>query len=150
MKGKTELLPIGEVARRSGIAVSAVRYYADIGLVPAERTSGNVRVFRRHALRRISLIRVATGFGIPLSEVAEVLSTLPDYRAPSTRDWQRISRRWHAHLEARKNAITDMQEKLTGCIGCGCLSMTKCALFNPADILADDGSTGALLLADLG
>ncbi|TDZ80024.1 Redox-sensitive transcriptional activator SoxR [Mycobacteroides salmoniphilum] len=150
MKDKAELLAIGEVARRSGIAVSAVRYYADIGLIPAERTSGNARVFRRHALRRISLIRVATGFGIPLSEIADVLSSLPDDRAPSTRDWQRISRQWHSHLEERKNAIADMQEKLTGCIGCGCLSMTKCTLFNPADVLAEDGSTGALLLADPG
>lgn len=147
MKDKTELLSIGEVARRSGLAVSAVRYYADIGLIPAERTSGNARVFRRHTLRRISLIRVATGFGIPLAEVAEVLSELPGDRAPNTRDWQRISRNWHDHLEARKNAIALMQERLTGCIGCGCLSMTKCALFNPGDQLGDDGSTGARLLA---
>lgn len=137
-----ELLAIGEVSRRTGAAVSAIRYYESLGLVTAHRTAGGTRRFPRHTIRRISIIQLATRFGIPLVEVAEVFSALPAERPPTRRDWMRISRAWHERLEERKQAIDRMQRELAGCIGCGCLSLQACTLFNPGDRLGEDG-TGA-------
>jgi MerR family redox-sensitive transcriptional activator SoxR len=134
-----ELLSIGEMARRSGMAVSAIRYYESQGLLPAQRTSGNTRRFPRHTLRRLALIQVASRYGVTLSEVAEIFTALPQDRAPTKRDWQRISRHWCQQLEQRKHALTRMQEELTGCIGCGCLSLQTCVLLNPQDRLFTQG-----------
>lgn len=139
MKAPTDLLTIGEVALRAGIATSAVRFYEDRGLITSERTEGNQRRYRRHVLRRISVILAAKRMGIPLSEVAEVLASLPDERMPTKRDWQRISRRWAGLLEARRRAIEELEREITGCIGCGCLSLQRCRLLNPEDELGEQG-----------
>jgi MerR family redox-sensitive transcriptional activator SoxR len=130
-----ELLSIGEVSARTGVAVSAVRYYETLGLVPAVRTAGNMRKFPRHAIRRVTLIQLAVRFGIPLSEVGEVFASLPEGRTPNKKDWAKISTAWNERLEDRKQAIARLQQELTGCIGCGCLSLQTCNLLNPADEL---------------
>ncbi|WP_280452305.1 redox-sensitive transcriptional activator SoxR [Nocardia cyriacigeorgica] len=135
----TDLLTVGEVAQRAGIATSAVRFYEDQGLITSIRTSGNQRRFRRHVLRRLSLILVAKRLGIPLTEVAEVFAALPEDRMPSKRDWQRISRRWRSHLAARRRELEALERELTGCIGCGCLSLQTCWVLNPGDSLSDEG-----------
>ncbi|MDI9913934.1 redox-sensitive transcriptional activator SoxR [Rhodococcus sp. IEGM 1379] len=134
-----ELLSIGEVSARTGAAVSAVRYYESLGLIPAERTVGNMRKFPRHAIRRVSLIQLAVRFGVPLAEVAEVFASLPEGRTPNKKDWSKISEEWNQRLEDRKQAIARLQEQLTGCIGCGCLSLKTCNLLNPGDELGRDG-----------
>lgn len=134
-----ELLSIGEVSARTGVAVSAVRYYETLGLVPAVRTAGNMRKFPRHAIRRVTLIQLAVRFGIPLSEVGEVFASLPQGRTPNKKDWAKISTAWNQRLEDRKQAIARLQEELTGCIGCGCLSLQTCNLLNPGDELGLGG-----------
>ena len=134
-----ELLSIGEVSARTGVAVSAVRYYETLGLVPAVRTAGNMRKFPRHAIRRVTLIQLAVRFGIPLSEVGEVFASLPEGRTPNKKDWAKISTAWNERLEDRKQAIARLQQELTGCIGCGCLSLQTCNLLNPADELGLGG-----------
>lgn len=128
-------LSIGEVVRRTGVAASALHYYEQLGLIAARRTSGNQRRYHRHMLRRISLILVAKRLGIGLADVQEAFSTLPMDTMPTIRQWQRVSRRWHTRLEARKSEIEQLQRELTGCIGCGCLSMNACRLLNPEDEL---------------
>lgn len=134
-----DMLTVGEVAHRSGIATSAVRFYEDQGLISSVRTAGNQRRYPRHVLRRISIILAARRFGITLAEVAEVFEGLPDNRMPSKRDWTRISRRWHAQLEARRREIEKLEDELTGCIGCGCLSLATCRIVNPEDELSELG-----------
>jgi MerR family redox-sensitive transcriptional activator SoxR len=134
-----ELLTIGEMSRRTGVAVSALRYYEDLGLIASARTSGNQRRYRRHMLRRVSLISVAKRLGIALSDVQHVFADLPLDEAPSHEAWQRASRRWKRQLEERRRALERLETELTGCIGCGCLSMKACALLNPDDALAAMG-----------
>jgi MerR family redox-sensitive transcriptional activator SoxR len=134
-----DALSIGEVVRRTGVAASALHYYEQMGLIATHRTSGNQRRYPRHMLRRISLILVAKRLGIGLADVREVFATLPMETVPTVRDWQRVSRRWHTQLEARKREIEQLERELTGCIGCGCLSMTACQLLNPDDELAAQG-----------
>lgn len=142
----TDLLTIGELARRAGVATSAVRFYEDQGLITSVRTSGNQRRYPRHVLRRLSLVLFAKRLGIPLAEVAEVFATLPEDHMPSKRDWDRISRRWRDHLEARRREIEQLQRELTDCIGCGCLSLRRCYVLNPADALAARGAGPQRLL----
>lgn len=134
------LLTIGEMSRRTGIAASALRFYERLGLIASARTAGNQRRYPRHMLRRVSLIAVAKRLGIPLTDVQEAFTELPLDRMPSQEDWQRASQRWKRTLEERRRAIERLEQELTGCIGCGCLSMDACALLNPEDSL---GSTGA-------
>ncbi len=141
-----DLLPVGEVARRTGVAVSALHYYEELGLIASQRTSGNQRRYPRHMLRRISLIVVAKRLGIGLADVGEVFTSLPMDTIPTVRDWRRLSRQWHAQLEAKKVEIDRLQRELTGCIGCGCLSMKACYLLNPDDALSEEG-TGAVRIA---
>ncbi|MGW6461502.1 redox-sensitive transcriptional activator SoxR [Streptomyces sp. NPDC055078] len=140
VKTPRDLLTVGEVASRAGIATSAVRFYEDQGLITSERTEGNQRRYRRHVLRRISLILVAKRMGVPLAELVELFASLPDDRMPAKRDWQRISQRWADQLEARKRAIEELQREITGCIGCGCLSLQRCRVLNPEDELSRQGS----------
>lgn len=135
-----ELLTIGEMSRRTGVAVSALRYYESLELIAAVRTSGNQRRFPRHMLRRVSLITVAKNLGVPLSDVQATFSSVPLDRTPSHEDWQRASRAWKRQLEERRRGIERLELELTGCIGCGCLSMKACALLNPDDALAATGS----------
>jgi MerR family redox-sensitive transcriptional activator SoxR len=132
-------LTIGEVVHRTGVPASALHFYERKGLILSKRTATNQRVFARHMLRRISLIVVAKRLDIPLSDVAEVFAGLPADRAPTHRDWQRVSRRWKKQLEQRRRIIERLEQELTGCIGCGCLSMKACLLLNPDDTLRDRG-----------
>ncbi|GAA3227424.1 redox-sensitive transcriptional activator SoxR [Dactylosporangium siamense] len=134
-----DLLTVGEVAARTGVAPSALRFYEAEGLITAERNGGNQRMYRRHMLRRISLILAARRLGIPLAEVAVVFGTLPADRAPSHRDWVRVSRVWKSELEDRRRYIMNLERQLIACIGCGCLSMRSCDLLNPADELGTRG-----------
>ncbi|WP_371743663.1 redox-sensitive transcriptional activator SoxR [Plantibacter sp. MCCC 1A11337] len=137
-----ELLSVGEMSRRTGVAVSALHYYERLGLIGSERTTGNQRRYPRHMLRRVALISVAKRLGIPLEDVAEAFADVPLSSTPSHEDWQRASRRWQKVLEQRRRGIEQLERELTGCIGCGCLSMKACTLLNPDDELGDTG-TGA-------
>lgn len=144
----TDLLTVGEVARRAGIATSAVRFYEEKGLISSVRTSGNQRRYPRYVLRRIGIIGAARRFGIPLSEVAEVFESLPEDRMPGKSDWRRISKCWHERLEARRRELDRLERELVGCIGCGCLSLSTCRVLNPADELAAEGPGARRLQAD--
>lgn len=135
-----ELLTIGEMGRRTGVAVSALRYYEDLDLIASVRTSGNQRRYPRHMLRRVSLISIAKRLGIPLSNVHGAFADVPMDTTPSHADWQRASRRWKTQLEERRRTIERLEHELTGCIGCGCLSLKACALLNPDDALAATGA----------
>ena len=134
-----DLLTIGEMSRRTGVAPSALRYYEDFGLLASVRTAGNQRRYPRHMLRRVSLVAVAKRLGIPLSDVKEAFADVPMESTPSHADWQRASRRWKKRLEERRRAIERLENELTGCIGCGCLSLKACSLLNPDDALARTG-----------
>jgi MerR family redox-sensitive transcriptional activator SoxR len=135
----TDLLPVGEVARRTGVAVSALHYYEQLGLIASTRTASNHRRYPRFMIRRISLILVAKRLGIALADVTEVLATLPMDGLPTSRDWHHVSKRWQSQLDAKRREIERLQRELTGCIGCGCLSMKSCRLLNPNDTLAETG-----------
>ncbi|WP_129662791.1 redox-sensitive transcriptional activator SoxR [Phytoactinopolyspora endophytica] len=132
-------LTIGEVIRRTGVSASALHFYERKGLIYADRNACDQRIFARHMLRRISLIIVAKRLGVPLSDVAKVFATLPADRSPTHADWQRVSRVWKKQLEDRRRAIENLEHELTGCIGCGCLSMKACLLLNPDDALQGHG-----------
>ena len=139
------VLGVGEVARRSGVAVSTVHFYQAKGLIAGWRSSGNQRRFPRGVLRRIAFIRVAQRAGVPLSEIRTVLSSLPHGRAPSQSDWRQLSSQWRAEVEERIRRLTQLRDRFDDCIGCGCLSLKVCPLRNPDDRLAREG-TGPRLL----
>ena len=132
-------LTIGQVAQRSGVPHTALRFYEDRGLISAERTSGNQRRYPRSVLRRIAFIRAAQRVGLTLEQIGEALSTLPRDHAPTKADWARLSRSWQDELDARIDALRRLRDQLTGCVGCGCLSMRTCALNNPDDKIATLG-----------
>lgn len=134
-----ELLAIGEVARRSGVTVPTVRYYEDRGLISSVRTSGNQRRFPRHVLRRIAFVSAAQRVGLTLEEIGAALATLPADRAPTRREWTRLSSVWQQRIARRISELQALQDTLDGCIGCGCLSLRRCALYNPSDEAADEG-----------
>ena len=141
-------LTVGEVAARSGVAVSALHFYERRGLISSRRTSGNQRRYRRDVLRRVSFIRVSQRVGIPLARIADALATLPEDRAPNVRDWERLSRAWRTDLDARIEQLQRLRDDLTDCIGCGCLSLSRCVLANPQDALGQDGPGPRRLLVD--
>ena len=130
---RNDLLPIGELARRTGLAVSAIRYYEDKGLVQALRTSGNQRRFLRSDIRRLSFILIAQKLGLGLVQIEEELAKLPQGRTPTVSDWQRISRSLRTEIDARIQLLNRTRTKLDECIGCGCLSLQRCALYNRDD-----------------
>ncbi|WP_369259415.1 redox-sensitive transcriptional activator SoxR [Geodermatophilus amargosae] len=134
-----ELLPIGEVAARSGLAPSALRHYEAEGLIAATRTPGNARRFPRSVLRRLAFVRAAQNVGLSLPEIREALATLPDGRTPSASDWTRLSAGWRDRLDAQIAALEQLRDGLSSCIGCGCLSLTACALSNPGDVAGAEG-----------
>ncbi len=134
------MLSVGELAARGGVAVSALHYYESRGLIHAHRSSGNQRRYARAALRRVAFIRAAQQLGIGLAEIAEVLAALPEQRTPTKADWTRLSSRWREQLDARIAALVALRDRLDGCIGCGCLSLKACALYNPGDACAQAGS----------
>ncbi|MGH3697730.1 MAG: redox-sensitive transcriptional activator SoxR [Pseudonocardiaceae bacterium] len=139
-------LTVGELSSRSGVAVSALHFYERQGLISSRRTSGNQRRYKREVLRRVALIRIAQRVGIPLADVAAVLALLPDGRTPTRRDWQRISQSWKAELEARIHHLQQLRDDFTDCVGCGCLSIDRCQLANPADRLGQQGAGPRRLL----
>ncbi|MEZ9392655.1 redox-sensitive transcriptional activator SoxR [Vibrio cyclitrophicus] len=132
-------LTIGQLAERSGVAPSALRFYETKGLIASIRTNGNQRRYQSAMLRRIALIQVAQSIGFTLEEITEELSTLPMNQTATKRDWERVAKKWQGQLDSKMAQIKSLQENLTGCIGCGCLSMQKCHLLNPEDILHDQG-----------
>ena len=141
-----ELLAIGDVAERSGLAASAIRYYERIGLIHAERTYGNQRRYRRDVLRRIAFVRIAQRVGLSLDEIVESLAELPVDRAPTSHDWQRMTRGWRDRIDERIGILEALRGGLTSCIGCGCLSLKTCALANPGDDAARLGTGPQYLL----
>ncbi len=126
-------LPIGEVARRSGLAVSALRFYEANGLITSKRTDGGQRRYRRDVLRRLSVIQAAQQVGFSLAGIVDMLAGLPDDQRVSPREWQQLASAWRPQLEERIRTLQQLRDQLDSCIGCGCLSMDKCALANPAD-----------------
>jgi len=145
----TDLLTVGEISRRSGFAESAVRYYERLGLLAASRTSGGQRRFERSMLRRLAFIRAARNVGLSLAEVAEALESLPAGRAPTRADWTRLSRGWRQRLDDQIGALTALRDGLDSCIGCGCLSLQRCAISNPGDAARAGGPGAAYLPAGL-
>ncbi|WP_017974203.1 redox-sensitive transcriptional activator SoxR [Actinopolyspora halophila] len=138
-------LTIGEVAERSGFATTALRFYEDRGLISSTRTSGNQRRYERGVLRRLAFIRAAQRVGLSLEDIADALSTLPENHAPSKADWARLSEHWRDELDARIDGLRRLRDRLTGCIGCGCLSLNTCSLYNPDDRMAREGPAAPLL-----
>lgn len=134
-----ELLPIGEVAARAGVSVATLRYYESLGLVTSTRNAGNQRRYPRHVLRRLAFIAAAQHVGLPLTRIGEALATLPAGRAPTRRDWTRLSGPWRHLVDTRIAELQNLRDSLDGCIGCGCLSLQRCALFNPADEATAEG-----------
>ena len=129
----SDLLTIGETARRAGLATSALRFYEAEGLIESERTEGNQRRYRRSELRRIALIKAAQTFGLSLTQIREALSSLPEGRVPSRKDWERLSRSWRGLLDERIESLQRLRDEVSSCIGCGCLSLESCGLYNQGD-----------------
>ncbi len=142
------LLTIGDLARRTGLSVSAIRFYEARELVDAIRTSGNQRRFLRSDIRRLSFAVVAQRLGLSLGEIRAELATLPLGRAPTQQDWSAISKRIRGRLDERIAMLERLRVRLDGCIGCGCLSMERCALYNPGDEAAALGPGPRLLLSE--
>ena len=132
-------LTVGQLAARSGVSTSALRFYEEQGLISSRRTSGNQRRYPRATLRRVAFIRASQRVGIPLSRIAGALGTLPANRTPTVADWARLSAEWRADLDDRISQLQHLRDRLTGCIGCGCLSLRACQLVNPGDALGSDG-----------
>ena len=145
---KRDLLTVGEVAERAGVSVPTLRFYESKGLVHSTRTAGNQRRYARHTLRRLAFVRAAQRFGLSLAEVGEALDTLPSDRPPTARDWTRLSRRWHDALQSRIDALVELRDTTSGCIGCGCLSLDRCDLHNPDDQVASEGNGPRRVLRD--
>ncbi len=138
-------ISIGRLSERSGVAPSALRFYEQRGLIHSERTPGNQRIYAQATLRRIGFIRGAQAVGLTLDEIAEALATLPANRNPTKADWSRLSRSWRARLDEQIVRIERLRDRLDGCIGCGCLSLKTCALYNPDDAVAARSSGPVLL-----
>jgi MerR family transcriptional regulator, redox-sensitive transcriptional activator SoxR len=132
-------LTVGQVAQRSGVSVSALHFYETEGLIESRRTGGNQRRYPREVLRRVAFIRASQGVGISLRRIREALDRLPDGRTPSRRDWERLSAAWRDDLDDRIERLQYLRDRLTGCIGCGCLSLGLCKLINPGDVLGEQG-----------
>jgi MerR family redox-sensitive transcriptional activator SoxR len=143
-------LTIGELARRSGVAQSALRFYEHRGLIRARRTDGNQRRYERAMLRRIAFVQAGKAAGIPLRRIHAALQTLPESRIPTRRDWERLSKRWREDLDARIATLEALRGRLDTCIGCGCLSIDKCELLNPDDEAAALGAGAHYLEQDRG
>jgi len=139
-------LTVGELAARSGVAVSALHFYEAEGLISARRTAGNQRRYPRHTLRRVAFIRASQRVGIPLRTIREALDRLPGNRTPTRADWARLSAAWREDLDDRIGQLERLRDRLTGCIGCGCLSIDQCGLTNPDDVLGQEGPGARKLL----
>ena len=135
----TSELTVGQLAARSGVAVSALRFYEEQGLIASRRTAGNQRRYPRAALRRVAFIRASQRVGIPLGRIKNALDGLPANRTPNHGDWTRLSQQWRADLDDRIAQLQRLRDRLAGCIGCGCLSLTACQLVNPGDARGREG-----------
>ena len=142
------MLTIGQVSLRSGVAPSALRFYEAEGLIASQRSAGNQRRYPRAVLRRVAVIQAGRAAGIPLASIGAALSLLPADRPPSKRDWARLSRVWRRDVEERIALLERMRDDLASCIGCGCLSLRSCRLFNPVDRAAAAGPGARYLLGD--
>jgi MerR family redox-sensitive transcriptional activator SoxR len=142
-------LSVGEVAKRSGIAISALHFYEMQGLIKSQRNVGNHRRYPRHVLRRVAVIKVAQRAGVSLASVREAFASLPNGRTPNAKDWSRLSSHWKNELDSRIAELIKLRDRLASCIGCGCLSLKTCQLRNPGDKLAAEG-VGARLLESSG
>lgn len=145
---RTAEMTVGEVAARSGIAVSAIHFYESKGLIASRRNAGNQRRYGREVLRRVAVIKVAQRLGVPLASIAEALDGLPEGRTPNARDWAALSKRWKQDLDERIKKLTQLRDELDDCIGCGCLSLERCKLRNPLDSLSEKGAGPRLLDPD--
>jgi MerR family redox-sensitive transcriptional activator SoxR len=143
-----DVLSIGEVAERTGVTISAIRFYETQGLISATRSDGGQRRFPREVLRRIAFIRIAQQIGLSLNEIVDALTTLPGERTPTVADWARLSRAWRSTLDARIELLELVRDELTSCIGCGCLSLHTCRLYNPDDRARVLGQGPRYLLGD--
>jgi MerR family transcriptional regulator, redox-sensitive transcriptional activator SoxR len=139
-------LTIGQLSTRSGVSQSALRFYERKGLIAADRSSGNQRRYPSVTLRRVALVQAGKAAGIPLERIRAALDTLPAGRTPTKRDWERLSHSWREELDERIATLEGIRGRLTGCIGCGCLSLRRCALLNPADEAAQRGPGAHYLL----
>jgi MerR family transcriptional regulator, redox-sensitive transcriptional activator SoxR len=144
----TKELTVGQVAERAGVAVSALHFYERQGLIHSRRTTGNQRRYRRDTLRRVSFIRISQRVGIPLARIRDALDQLPENRTPTRSDWAAVSAQWRDELDARITQLVRLRDDLTGCIGCGCLSLDTCVLSNPDDELASTGPGPRRLMVD--
>ncbi|MFF8879032.1 redox-sensitive transcriptional activator SoxR [Streptomyces flaveolus] len=144
---KIHELTVGQLAARSGAAVSALHFYESKGLISSRRTSGNQRRFSRDALRRVAFVRAAQRVGIPLATIREALAELPEGRTPTADDWARLSVAWRSELDERIKQLNRLRDHLTDCIGCGCLSLDTCVLSNPDDVFGES-RTGSRLLVE--
>jgi MerR family redox-sensitive transcriptional activator SoxR len=138
-QGSPVELTVGQVAQRSGVAVSTLHFYEAQGLIASRRTAGNQRRYPREVLRRVAFIRVSQGVGIALRRIKAALDQLPDGRTPSRTDWERLSQAWRDDLDDQISRLQRLRDNLSGCIGCGCLSLNLCKLMNPDDILGRQG-----------
>ena len=144
----TTELTVGDVAARSGVAVSTLHFYESKGLIKSWRNQGNQRRYPREVLRRVAIIKVAQRTGIPLASIRKTLAGLPDRRTPTAEDWKKLSAEWRSDLNDRINRLIRLRDQLDGCIGCGCLSLGICPLRNPWDKLAEEGPGPRLLDPD--
>jgi MerR family transcriptional regulator, redox-sensitive transcriptional activator SoxR len=143
-----EWLSIGRLSERTGVAVSALRYYEKEGLLRADRTDGGQRIYPREVIRRVSFVRIAQQVGLSLDEIREALEALPFDRTPTKRDWARLSSAWRSRLDSQIDSLVRLRDNLTSCIGCGCLSLGACALYNPHDAAASLGTGPRYLVSD--
>jgi MerR family transcriptional regulator, redox-sensitive transcriptional activator SoxR len=134
-----ELLTIGALSDRTGVAPSALRFYEAEGLIHSTRSDGGQRRYTRETIRRVSFIRIAKEVGLSLDEVASALASLPDHRTPNRRDWEQLSTKWRPRIDHQIGVLERLRDRLTGCIGCGCLSLQACRLLNPGDEAATRG-----------
>lgn len=142
------VISIGELAKRSGVATSAIRFYEEQGLISSTRTGGGQRQYRRETLRRVGFIRAAQAVGLNLAEIRSALEALPGKRTPTKQDWERLSRAWQPLLQERIDGLIALRDQLASCVGCGCLSLKSCSLYNPEDIAQRRGSGARYLLGD--
>lgn len=140
-------LSVGQVAKRCDVNVSTLHFYEEKGLISSVRNTGNQRRYKPEVMRRVSVIKAAQKLGVSLDDIKGALATLPASRTPNKEDWERLSRQWHDMLNSRINELVNLRDSLSDCIGCGCLSLTKCPLYNKDDYLANNGNKGAILLA---
>jgi MerR family redox-sensitive transcriptional activator SoxR len=143
-----DLLTISDVARRSGVAATTLRFYEDVGLITSQRTAGNQRRYSRDVLRRVSFIRAAQEVGLHLREINESLATLPVDRAPTKQEWEAFAERWRPRLDHQISTLIGIRDRLAGCIGCGCQSLDDCQVFNPNDEAAAMGPGAHFLVKD--